>query len=274
MFRWSRARAIGTILVIGAAIATLIAFGLRQHMPLLHYLAGVLGAGTLLLRRLVLARFRASNWLVRVGDTGLYVQFRSLLNHHFPADDPTVAFLGFGEIRSARLVRQRRIVPSPDLDSSSRAATTEIRRREVELELACDTAELARALAAEATRQPPRQPRWYGWSGIRYRHEPMRLESPAALRLEWGVVPGAGALFELLEPHARIAAPLDEVRDFTRLAGAARDEQERRLAELARGGQMIEAIALARSLHGLDLTHAKAHVERLMGEAPRERRVA
>jgi len=268
LFRWSRARAIGFVVVLAGLAATLAWLGLLRDSPVSYYLLGVLVVGSLLMRRLVLARFRPSNWLLRAGDGGLYVQLRSLLNHHLPADDPTVVFLAFGEIRSARLVRHRRIVATRDLESQ-RGGKTEIRRREVELELAGDTEPLARALDDEAARRAPRERRWYGWSAIKYRHEPARLESPTTLRLEWSAVPGAGALFELLEPHARIAPPLDETRDFTTLAGAEREQQERRLAELARAGQVIDAIALARALRGYDLTQARAYVDRLANESQR-----
>ena len=262
VFRASRARAIGLVTVLAALAATLAWLGLRHHAPLALYLLGVLLLGALILRRLVLARFRHSNWLVRAGDAGLYIQFRSPLNHHLPDDDPTVVFLGFGDVRAAHLVRHRRVVPARDADSP-RGGTTEIRRREVELELGVDTAPLAQALADEAARRGPRQRRWYGWSSITYRHQPVRLESATALRLEWGVRPGAGTLFALLEPYARIGPPRDEVRDLTRLADATREERERRLAELARCGQRIEAIALARSLFGDDLAAARDRVERL-----------
>src|SRR5262245_51728832 len=192
VFRASRGRAIVFVLLL-AGLATMLAWlGWRRGSALSLYLLGALVFWALILGRLVLARFRPSNWLVRVGDGGLYIQFRAFLNHHFPADDPTVVFVAFGEIRSARLVRHRRVVPSHDTDSP-RGGRTEIRRREVELELGVDSGALARALADEAARQAPRQRRAYGWSAIKYRHEPVRLAAPTTPGPARGRVPGAGA---------------------------------------------------------------------------------
>jgi hypothetical protein len=50
---------------------------------------------------------RPSNWLARVRNDGLFIQFRSYLNYHLPADALTVFFIPYQEIRSARLVRER-----------------------------------------------------------------------------------------------------------------------------------------------------------------------
>lgn len=66
----------------------------------------------LLTLRIVTARFHPSNWLVRMNETGIYVQYRSYLNYQLPANDPSVVFLSFGEIASARLIKER--VQTPD----------------------------------------------------------------------------------------------------------------------------------------------------------------
>src|SRR5580698_10206052 len=61
----------------------------------------------LLTLKFVTARFHPSNWLVRMNGSGIYVQFRSYLNYRLPSDNPSLAFLAFGEIASARLVKER-----------------------------------------------------------------------------------------------------------------------------------------------------------------------
>ena len=58
----------------------------------------------LLLLRFVSTRFHSSNWLVRANETGLFAQYRSYLNYQLPADQPSVVFIPYGEIASARLV--------------------------------------------------------------------------------------------------------------------------------------------------------------------------
>ena len=60
----------------------------------------LMGCG--LMRRFVSARFRPSNWLVRMNDTGLFIQFRSYLNYHLPTNDLTIVFVGYTELRLAR----------------------------------------------------------------------------------------------------------------------------------------------------------------------------
>src|SRR5690349_2394258 len=78
-----------------------------------YYIAAVVFLFLDFMRRFITARFRFSNWLVRMNDSGVYVQFRSYLNYHLPAEDITVVFIPFGEIRSARLVKERLTVPDP-----------------------------------------------------------------------------------------------------------------------------------------------------------------
>src|SRR5947209_4132094 len=78
-----------------------------------YYIAGVILLFCELLRRFVTARFRPTNWLMRMNDSGVFVQFRSYLNYHLPADDLTVVSISYGEIRSARLIKERVTVPDP-----------------------------------------------------------------------------------------------------------------------------------------------------------------
>jgi hypothetical protein len=210
------------------------------------------------MRRLVLARFRASNWLLRTSDAGLFVQFRSYLNYHFPREDPTVVFIPYHEIRSARLVRERREIP--DTDSRSGQSTSVQFRRFVELELAGDSAPLARALRAESEKLAPKEAR--GYRSI-YRHSPVRLISPTRLQLEWGVVPSARVLVNALRRYTEIAAPVRESQDYAHLKGLGREEQESRLLKLVESGQTMTAIKMARALYAYDLTKARAFVEGL-----------
>jgi hypothetical protein len=104
----------------------------------------------LLTLRWVTARFHPSNWLVRANETGLSVQYRSYLNYQLPADEPSVVFISYGEIASARLVRER--VESPDMRRPGATQTQFLRY--IELELSGDIAPLANALQRERPRCP------------------------------------------------------------------------------------------------------------------------
>jgi len=257
VFRYSPGRAVlATCAVIGAS-GGLVALGWHEGRWVAFYAAGVLLVGLLVLRRLVAARFRPSNWLVRMGDEGVFVQFRSYLNFHFSENDLTVVLIPFGEIRSVRLVRERRDIPERENPPAQVDRVTQVSRRLVELELAVDAAPLARALAEESARRAP--------TGATYRHYPVRLGSPTTVQLEWTVVPRADVLLKGLESHTRIGRPQQVSRGDARLGGLSREEQEARLRELAETGQTIAAIQIARTLYSYDLAQARAFVEGLRG---------
>ena len=189
----------------------------------------------------------------------MHVQVRSYLNHRFSGDDPTVVFIPYQAIRSARLARGTRTIP--DSDSPSGLTTQPLRL--LELELAGDTALLARALTAERARCGPEWRQHGGRSG-RYQHQPVRLVSPTTLQLEWEVVPSRETLLELLRPHSTIEPEVDRTQEsLEALRALTRDEQEARLLELSERGQDLAAITLARQLYGYDLTRAKAFVDGL-----------
>src|SRR5215470_6757325 len=143
VFCYSRIRALGFAFVaLGGSTALLLrAASTRWNAG--YYLAAVILLMLLMVKRFATARFRPSNWLVRMTDTGMFIQFRSYLNYHLPADDLTVVFLAYNEIQSARLVRERARVS----DLQGRTATQI--RRYIELELAGDVEPLPKALHAE-----------------------------------------------------------------------------------------------------------------------------
>lgn len=118
VFRYSQSRA-----VIGATILAVLAFGAfifgwQKDLWLPYYLAAVIVIGLLIFHKLIIARFRPSNWLLRMTDHGLFIKFRSYLNNHFDDQDLTVLFLPYSEIRSARSVKERREVPDFDRGKS------------------------------------------------------------------------------------------------------------------------------------------------------------
>lgn len=214
----------------------------------------------LLTLRIVTARFHPSNWLVRVKDTGLYVQYRSYLNFHLAADHPSIVFLPYREIATARLVRER--ITTPDVARRNTSQTQ--RLRHVELELRGDTAAISAALHAEVSERAPMEKRLSGASSTLYRDYPVSMQAPPALRIRWDVVPRANVLFDILRPYAQIGEPIDVSENFAHLESVGPDEQHRRLRELAQRGQMLEAIEAARKIHGCGIAEAKAIVEQLL----------
>jgi len=264
VFYYSRLRALAGAMILSAVTVAAFVFGWHTGLWLSYYVAAVGAMCLLLLQKLVTARFRASNWLVRMTDNGLFVNFRSYLNHHFPDQDVTIVFLPYSEIRSARLLKERQEIP--DRDTRNRSATTMRTRRLLEIDLAGDSAQFADALAQERARVFAKLAPGAGKPSTRYQHFPVQLASPTRLRIEWGVVPGAHTLLDALTRHTLVQPAAEAFKNYANLEGLSRNEQEARLLELAETGDMIGAIVLARKLYSYDLATAKVFVESLAGK--------
>lgn len=257
VFRYSRVHAVAIALIV-LGVAGWVAFhAYTAAWKPGYYIAAAIVLFLDLMRRFVTARFRSSNWLVRLNDLGVYVQFRSYLNYHLPAEDLTVVFIPFGEIRSARLIKERVTVPDPQ--GHNRTETQFLRH--IELELVADVAQLATALEAERTEQAPEEKHWYGRSSTLYQDYPVRMESPPLLRIHWQVVPGTHKFLDALRPYTTIAETVSLTQDFSHLQSFSRDEQQKQLRELAARGQTVSAIYTARKLYGCGLAEAKDMVE-------------
>jgi hypothetical protein len=222
----------------------------------------IFGSGLLLFLllfvRMVTARFHPSNWLVRMNETGIYVQYRSYLNYQLPPDDPSVVFLSFGEIASARLIKERVETPDP-----AKGGTQTQYLRHIELELSGNIAPLSEALNAERGESAPMEKRWYGTSSTLYRDYPVVMTAPAFIRIHWNVVPGTHKFLEALRPYTVIADPVSVSQDFTHLKSLSREEQQKQLRQLAARGDVINATYAARQLYGGSLAEAKQMVDSL-----------
>jgi len=261
VFVHSRAIALLIASIVIAGIAGFLYHAYSTHWSPGYYFATVILLSLLLFHRFISARFRPSNWLVRLNDLGMYVQFRSYLNYHLPTDDVTVVFISYQEIRSARLIRERAQVP----DAEGKAATQILRY--VELELAGNLDALSKALGTELTERAPNEKRWYGSSSTLYQDHPARLESPPFLRLRWQVLPGAHRFLDDLRSYTTIADPVSITQDFAHLELLNHEEQQKRLHELDQRGETIVAIYLARQLYRCGMEEARAMVEGLRHES-------
>jgi hypothetical protein len=260
VFYYSRFRAMAGAMTFCAIAMGLLVFGWLKNVWLAYYVAAVVAICLLIFQRLVTARFLSSNWLIRMTDHGLFVKFRSYLNHHFSNQDPTVLFLPFSEIRSARLVKERRELPDPD--DGSRSTKTIKTRRLIELELAGDSTEFGEALADERKRVFNKSA--HGDVKTRFHHLPVRLVSATLLTIEWSVVPRVEKFLDDLTRHTLVQSVHKSSKDFVDLQSLSPADQESRLRELAESGDVIEAVAIARRLYSYDLTTAKTFVESLM----------
>jgi hypothetical protein len=264
VFHYSGFRAVtGAMILVVIALGALV-FGWLKNAWIAYYVAAVVAICLLIFQRLVTARFRSSNWLIRMTEHGLYVKFRSYLNHHFSDQDPTVVSLPYSEIRSVKLVKERQELP--DRDDTNQSTKIIRTRRIIDLELAGDSTQLAQALAKERERVFAKPTQCAGRTSSRYQHFPVRLASPMLLRIEWGVVPDAQTFLDSLTRHTLVRDSEETSRDFVNLDGLSREEQEVRLRELVESGEMIGAVTMARKLYSYDLTTAKHFVEGLARE--------
>jgi hypothetical protein len=216
----------------------------------------------LLTLKFVTARFHPSNWLVRMNETGIYVQYRSYLNYELAPEDPSVVLLSFGDIASARVVKERVDKPDPMKPGASQTSFL----RYVELELSGDNSALVSALGDERGESAPMQKRWYGNTSTLYRDYPVAINTPPFMRIRWDVVPGAKTFLDALRSHTVIAATVSLTQDFTRLGSLSSDEQKKQLRELAQRGDIITASYLAQKLYGGSLAQAKDIAESLQRE--------
>jgi hypothetical protein len=261
VFCYSRTTALVSAFVVISTSAGLLYYAYSAHWRFGYYFATVILLFLVLMRRLITARFRASNWLVRMNDLGVFIQFRSYLNYHLPADDLTVVFVTFQEILSARLVRERARVP----DAQGKTATQILRY--VELELAGNPEPLSKALDTECGEKAPTEKRWYGSTSTLYQDHPVRMDSPPFLRLRWQVFPGTHRFLDALRPYTTIAETVSITQDYAHLEALSRKEQETRLRELDRRGETIAAIYIARRLYGCGLQQAQQMVEGLRNKS-------
>ena len=257
VFSYSRLNAVLVAIVAIAGMAALVFRTSTAHWVAGYYLAGVILFFFGLMRRFVTARFRPSNWLVRMNEAGLYVKFRSYLNYHLPAEDPTVVFVPYQEISSARLVREHARVP----DAEGRTATQIIRY--IEIELAGQTSALEKALQAEIAEKAPIEKGRLVNSSTLYEDHPVRMPSPPFLQIRWQARPGAQKFLDALRPNAAIADPVSISQDFAHLQGLNREEQQKRLRELAQRGETIAAIYTARRLYGCGMEEARSMIDQL-----------
>lgn len=260
-FRYSRAMAAFVAAAMLAGGSGLIAIGRLQENPFAYCFAALLFVFLWIYKSMVTARFRPTNWLVRLADDGLYIKYRSYLNHHLPASDPTVLYVPFRDMRLTRIVRETQAVPDSD-----GAGTVTNRRTVVEIELKDDVPEIGQALASDRQVEAPRIARWYGTSAAKYRHHPVQMPTSRIIAIEWGVFPRAGRFLEMMAVHTPVEGA-EIIRDYTALGAMVQHEQESRLLELTESGRIMDAIRLARSLYGYDLTQARRFVDGLSGRA-------
>jgi hypothetical protein len=256
-------KAIAAVVMYGIAIASLV-WGMSGRRPsgmgfgFPYYLTGVVGLFGLIPVGMFRASLRPSAWLARFNDEGIIVKYRSYMNWRLPGDGVQAVGFEWREIAWAGLVKERRTAPS----SGSRGGT-EIRwLTYVDIGLANpDTGDLESHLQEEMNLRP---------DGIMVSLDyPVQTLPGGIVEISWsdGISPSAHKAAALLGRYVKIAEPDHRKVDLTHDRRASGDEERTKIILLARSGDEMGAVKLARQAFGYNLTQAHEYVEKVRGNS-------
>ena len=246
---------------------------------------------TAVILRTLRANRSASNWLARISSAGILLKYRSYLHDDSPGEDPIALQLAWAEIAGAQL--QQEDYTTTDIDGKSR-----IRRWYLAIKLDpryLDIDKVKAALEFESQRQPAhfqvddlkhelfiaRKNKASAGeinrikdelahagklhpgkqSKMKFCDRPIVFSSPDLLKMEWThITPGRKKLRELLAHHTMVIAAQEADLDITK--ALTETEFKALLSTLRSRGDKIEAIKLVRLQMGLNLSDAKAFVEK------------
>lgn len=213
-----------------------------------------------LARGSVRAAGRASNWLLRASVDGLYIKYRSYLNHHFSPDDPVVLFIPHhlvdtvrGHIRFGWTMRIGSQNSNRRVEQGRKQEFIEIRLRK-----GADSQLVRDALLAERNRKSPGDDVVKSWSG----HYPVRLVADDMLRIDMsGVRPGMAESLRALDRWFALETP-QTTHESSReeLSGAELDDK---ILDLVMEGETISASYLVRKAYGYNTTEAKNFIDEM-----------
>lgn len=194
------------------------------------------------------ACFRRSNWVLKMTFEGVYLQFRSYLNHHFPDEGPTVVFLSWSDIAAV----QKTINHTKEIDSEGDSRI--VAKRYLDLHLKhSDTDELSRAINVEKTRRPAGE----GRSKMRFHHAPVLVPEPGLIRVEWR----GNRMLKALRSHLTVRPTRRTGEGYD--VDSTRDDWDAHILKLIEEGQHMPAIRTVRRHYGMSLKQARAFVDDL-----------
>lgn len=200
------------------------------------------------------AALRSTNWLVKTASDGVYIKFRSYLNHRFPDDGPTILHLAPNDIASVGGATER--VTLPNRDGGDLTATLKY------LDIRCAHSvpgQIAHAIQYERRRRPPNKR-----ISTKYHDYPVSIVFPDTVRIHWAVRPDVNkALDDLGERYGRSDGEAIERTPWNEMSP---EEQESLIIELCERGEAVTAIRLARMRYDMNLTEAKRFVDEIMYE--------
>ena len=260
-----QAVALASMLVMVGLAGYLLVYRRIGDFELSKIAAGGIGLAFLLFARIcfgaVRATLRPTNWVMRVRADEVLLKYRHYMNWRMNDDDPQVIVLSASEIASVRSNARWKETQRPNHHTEmSKSVYLEIILKD------SDTTALQKSLDEEAAR-----PGWKTWLGTtRCSDCSLQVAAKGAIRIAWGgnaatVRPGIRLAIEALARFARVEETRQGVDDFTsfELAKLGKDEQRKRLAELARTDH-LSAVETARRLYGCSLSEADTIVQGLI----------
>lgn len=211
----------------------------------------------------MLAKWRASNWLLWVSPDGLWINLRSYQNPHLP-EAATLLHLPYAEVACA----QRHIETWTTPSTPSGTTSTHWQRESLDLHLApAATEQIASALAEERSRKAPAR---VVAGGVRIARKGLQqavtVPRAGTVRLAWrgaghDVAPPLQRVLDELGIHVALAEPARTDRpDWQQLSDAELDDL---VAQMVRSGDRLEATQLLVRRRGCSTTEAHRLVEEL-----------
>lgn len=231
----------------------------------LWVVAGFLALISLIALGQARSALRPSNWVLKFDGSDIAIKYRSYLNHHFPAEDRTVALIPSSAIESVRKIVERKSLPSSSRHSG-RSSGEEFQSwtyLEICLKDRVDAQALKEALVTERKTKGPKR----GVVSTTHLHAPIRLISDNQLRIAWRsprdrIVPGIDVALRNL--GAAIHGEEEVRTEGESWTSMSDDRLAEYMIELCGAGQKIKAVKAIQRRYGMGLTQAKKFIDDLM----------
>jgi hypothetical protein len=206
------------------------------------------------------ARLKPTNWLLRCNTNGVIIKFRSFENWRFPAEDVQAVGFDYSEVAKIRMVREQRAAPGLGGNRTQQIQHLTC----VDFCLAnADTSNLEALLQAEQKAEPP------GRFKTIYRDYPVEVLPGGIVRLRWSISagyrihPSPGKAIEYLSRHIKTAVADSTKVDLASQSNLSPEEGDAKILKLAKSGDKMGTVKLARQIYGSTLSEAVAFVEKL-----------
>jgi hypothetical protein len=236
-------------------------YGLNQP-PVFFIYVGVLIFGVMgwAAWRNFRARMKPTNWLLRCNGSGVIIKYRSFENWRCPAEDVQAVGFDYSEIAWVRTVREQR--SAPGLGGNRSKQLQYFTYLDFCL-VSTDTSILETYLQAEQKAEPP------GRFKTIYRDYPVEVLPGGIVRVRWSISagyrirPSPGKAIEYIGRHIKIVSADSTKVDLTHQSNLSPEEGDSKILKLAKSGDKMGAVKLARQIYGSSLSEAVAFVEKL-----------